>query len=466
MKLQKSLAILLILLSGQTVFSADKAVETKATINGNITTIWGSDIDNESTGFSESIDINFNWDVGGWGDYSSEVSGVNFNKAYGMAFVSGGLIRFKLEDDLVIDNNSGTDLLNIQILFENAWAKIVKDNFYIQLAADGTFYNREAGYNLDYSKDMVRANWAHIGSRIQKSYILDSDDWNTNGDMDAVKNEGSTAGLTLGADFEGYKTYLFVGSPDDMYDNTDNVYDFAWGNEFKPMDKMVISASVYTAINDPQFNPLGFGTAISHSVNLTGKLALEPYLAFDGQFQDDGIDPWATLDSEFAYGLTLKWPGPNGWGYEWLFDGERGTNYGFEANYSKRYSGFTLSGNMVTIDDVVSHNLQASLYEDTTGGLIPDFGGSMLFEVKDLTSDDMIYAYGAHIEYNYFNIVEAFARVENKNASLDEPEIYFGAGFSWLGLPNTTMTLRYDNEKINNTDESKGIVQVICNLDI
>jgi len=451
------------------ITAADKSIGDSASINGNFTTSWGADLDNNSSGFTENIDINFNWDVGGWGDYSSDISGIDFNKAYGMAFVSGGLIRFKLEsdineNDLEIDNNSGRDLLDVQILLENAWAKIILKDFYIQVAADGTFYNREAGYNHDYSRDILRSNWAHIGSRIKQSYILNSDKYNVSGDMDVIKSNGSSAGISFGFNSDNFKTYLSLGSPNDMYNNTENKYDMVWASEMKPFKNIIINTSAYSGVNY-NYQPLGFGSSISYKKEITKPITLEPFVAFDGKFQPKGNNDFGYFNREIAYGLTLSWPGSNGWGYEWLYDESRGTEYGFEANYSKRYSGLTISGNLVTVNDTSTNNLQISLFEEAKDGLIDNLGGSLLFELKDFT-EELQYAYGAYAEYNFYDIFSINSRIENKNSLDENVNIYWGSGISWLDIPNTVFTLRYDNEDITNNTKSYGSIQFIINLSL
>ncbi len=461
--------VLFFSLSLLNLYSADKSINDTAKITGNMTTTWGTDLNTDASGFSEKIDIDFLWDVGEWGDYSSDISDVSFKKAYGMAFVSGGLVRFKIENgddgnDLKMDNNEGNDIMKVQVQLENAWAKVIMNDFYVLLSAAGTNYERQAGYNFNGSRDALRANWAHIGSRLQKSYILNTDDWNVNDDMDAIGTTGPTAGLTFGVDLENFRTYLSIGSENDMTKNIDNEYDFSWSAEWKPVESLVVNSSVISGINYDAI-PLGFGTSLLYDYKLTSTLTFKPFIAFDGKFNYDDNNDYTSIYSETAYGLTLEWPGANGWGQEWLFDNSDGLEYGFEKNWSNRYSGFTVSGNMVNIDNIQFHNIQASLYEETIEGLIPYIGASLLFEMKDITSTDMEYAFGGHIEYNHMNMFNVFTKAERSiddDRSLDD--IYFAAGIDWLSIPNITISLRYDNSSINDLDKDMGQVRLMGNL--
>jgi len=476
--MKKTSIAFLFLLSGVMLFAADKGVGDSATVNASFETIWGVDLNTGYTGFDKAVDIDFEWALGEWSDYSSDISEVSFSKPYGMAFISGGLINFRILDhqdarsgdrerDNIEDNRTKSasgfgDDLEIQIMFENAWSKIIFNPFYVLLEADIQNFDRQNGYNFEKNQDAIRANWAYIGSRIPLSYILDSNDWWKDGETDAIQNEvtnegvkvADTAGVSLGYGGEKLKAAYSIGTQKNWETNEFNRYDMAFDIEVKPVNKLTLNASVVSGINYENF-PVKFGVGSAYEFPLGyTNFNLQPFGGLDAYFSGQGDDAYKYMNTEVAYGVNFTWPGENGWGFEWLSDDDR-----------NRYSGITLSGNTVTIEEETRNNLSITMFEDTVTGLIPDLGSSLLFEIKDLGSADQQLAYGAYVEYLFHGMARPFMKVESKSGDLDG-DIAFSGGTEFLFIPNAGITAKYESQTINDTAADAGLVTVAVKIEL
>ena len=84
--------------------------------------------------------------------------------------------------------------------FEKIWGKVIWDPFYVVLAANDTnFYERHTGWNFPTSNNFIRANWAHMGNRVQGWVSpLNTDPWTLAGNYDTLKTTTGSAGIGVG----------------------------------------------------------------------------------------------------------------------------------------------------------------------------------------------------------------------------------------------------------------------------
>ncbi len=484
MKLNKTviLGALMVFIS-TTVFSIDKIMGTTAQLNANFTTTFGADLDTQDMGFEENLNLGILWQVGGYETQSTPAPEDDF--PFGEAVVTGGIVKLKFENLTITDQGDTNKATSFtpDIWFENAYARLVLNNYYMQIFKDydgSAGHNSKVGFNFDTSLSSIGSNWAHIGPRVNKSYLFGGEQWEIQEGMDNVKDSKNEAGIAVGMDLENFRTYVAVGSDKGMEDNVDNQFDFSLAAEYKPLAEVTVLAGATTGINykngDDNTIPLGFGGSAEYGYVLTDTIKLKPFVAFDGLFVADGDDSFAGMNKEIAYGITIEWPGHAGYGYEWLQDSTKGKTYGAGEGEGHRYPGASIAGiSIETGEDDFMHNFHMSVYEESVGGIIPNLGGSLIFEIKDVTdttTEGIKLAYGVYTEYDLMGYYVPFVQSSCEDILIDDSDdlvVELSVGIKIKTLANTEIQLRYDNDVINaigksGESESRGQVRAMVNI--
>ncbi|HQL33991.1 MAG TPA: hypothetical protein PK969_12110 [Treponemataceae bacterium] len=459
----------LAILAGSMVFAAEslfdenlptqtKKISTSIDFKPKLGVEWGYDFDRNQSGFKEIVNLDLEWEILPYQDYASDSSGIEYGDPYGLAMFSGGHLMLKIHDedgDLSATTNPAFQPV-LELNYEKIWGKIVWDPFYILVAAnENNFYTRHTGWSFATANSRPRANWAHIGYRVQGwSSSVNSDAWGIAGVGDAVNTVGGEAGLGLGFIGNTTETLFMVTSPLSWEyinasnpGNVDNKYDFGLSAESNPIGDLMVRGSAVTGINYDVL-PLGLSGALGYRFDITNTLAFMPHTAMDIAFsgtEDKPLDNWKT---ENSFGFDVIWPGSNGWGDNPLLDME-----------SNIFAGFTLDGSVVMSKGADPKiNMVASMHEDNSGGLVQNLGTTFVFELADITGDKPVNTFGFYADYNIWNQFRPYGRFLKTTDSSVKKNITGELGLEMTMIPNTVITFMYKTEDLTAISENKGIL--------
>ncbi len=450
--------------------------------------IWGYDFDRKESGFHEVVDLDVEWEILPYKDYATDTSDLEYGLPYGLVMFSGGHLVLKMQDqtgDMAVHGTGGTTAKKIEpylsLNFEKIWGKVIWDPFYVVLAANDTnFYERHTGWNFPTSNNFIRANWAHMGNRVQGWVSpLNTDPWTLAGNYDTLKTTTGSAGIGVGYVANVTEVLFQVGSNDVNFDsdnffgdhnptgtNKDNAYAFGLSVESNPIGDLQVRASSYTGINYKSptglnNTPLGFSGMVGWRYDITNTISFTPHTAMDVAFARVDDDPFGTYRTENSFGFDIVWPGSNGWGDNPLINKE--TNI---------FAGLTVDAIVWTkeFEDPTMH-FSVSLHEDNAGGLIPNLGTTFVYEIKNLIAPsvegDPQMFYGVFVDYNLWNQFRPYTRINrttsNAGTKADEANrlpLQTEIGLEITVIPHTIITLKYQSADfidVVQKSDSKGL---------
>ncbi len=432
-------------------YSVQEEANTAVKVEFELGTIWGYDIQEEQSGFKEIIDLDFTFIINPFTKYKSDLDPEDYDGPYGIAEVSGGSVELDIKDEAG-DKQSYSDTL-VSINYELIFGKIVFDPFYLLVAASsaGNHYDRNSGWNFSRGSSRIRSNIAHIDYNVPWSGIVSPAPWSGTGPSDTIDNEGAESMLGLGYIIGSTEMMVQIGTPYDWEENVDNHYDVGFQLESNPVGNLIVKSHVFSGMNYDTL-PLNFSLGAGYYQELTDVYSLVPFIGFDGTFEEDEEPALDVFKSETSIGLSLRWPGGLGWGYEPLNDRD------FD-----RFSGLTVGSSILNQEGEDPRiSLAVTSYEETNGGLIPNLGTSLVFEIYDLTdykSTDRDYiktSYGVYIDYNIKDMLKPYTRVKKVEGKDDSP-LDFEIGAEFTLIPNTIITVSYETENLLQVEDNKGL---------
>jgi len=428
-------------------------ISTSISFKPKMGVIWGYDALTEQSGFKEVIDLDLEWEILPYRDWATDTSDQEYGLPYGMVMYSGGHMMFKIQNqsgDLgATDKPKDHDIVPyLSINYEKLWGKIVWDPFYLLLAAsEKNFYTRMTGWTFPTSNDKVRANWAHIGSRVQNWVsAFNQDTWNLAG----YYNQGGAetlggAGMGLGYITGSTEVLAMVASPSDWTANSKNVYDYGISLESNPIGDLMVRASGLSGVNYKN-QPLAFSGSAGYRFDITNTIAIMPHTAMDFVFKPVLNDPFASYKTENSFGFDVSWPGANGWADNPLMDQE-----------SNMYAGLTVDGSVVTTKfEDPSYAMAISMHEDTDGGLVPNLGVTLVYELGQIEKigtdekDFVVNCYGVYVDYSIWNQFRPYTRLKKIGGAYGDP-LQAEIGFEVTVIPHTSITFKYNTNDIKDT---------------
>lgn len=194
--------------------------------------------------------------------------------------------------------------------------------------------------------------------------------------QDLVKSSKANLGIS-GSIGLGYRNDILdisiqVASKDTWKKNTENAWVLGSAINVKPIENLVIDGNILSTINYSKVENFvdftQFGISTDYQINLSDTYVLKPYIGFDGMIKDN------TFTYEVGGGLTFHWRGPD---YKITHDTLNIWNL-------KMPVGASIAAN---IDELGQVNLMLSVLEDSAaGGLIPNLGGFIQFEMRNATA--------------------------------------------------------------------------------
>ncbi|HKL71933.1 MAG TPA: hypothetical protein VJ855_04680 [Marinilabiliaceae bacterium] len=451
--------------SAETLFDENlptqtKKITTSIDFKPKLGVEWGYDFQRNQSGFKEIIDIDMKWEIVPFQDFSTDTSGIEYGDPYGLVMLSGGHFMINIKDqsgDLsASDGSGGNNLVPVfSINYEKIWGKIVLDPFYVLVAAnEKNFYNRHSGWSFNTANSRPRANWAHIGSRVQGwQSSFNSSLWEIAGAGDQVKTEGGEAGLGFGYIGNTTETLFMITSPLTWEyvsaanpGNKDNKYDFGLSAESNPVGNLMVQASAVSGLNY-EVLPLGLSASLGYRFDITNTLAIMPHTAMDIAFNGTKSDPLDSWKMENSFGFDIIWPGTTGWGDNPLAN--------METNI---YAGLTVDGSVVTLKGKEpSVNMAISLHEDNSGGLIQNLGTTLVFELANITGEKPKNTYGVYVDYNIWNQFKPYGRFLKTIDSSVAKNVTGEVGLEMTVIPSTVITLMYKTKDVTTISDNKGV---------
>lgn len=454
-------------------------IKPSITFKPKLGVIWGYDFDRGESGFHEVVDLDVEWEILPYKDYSTDTEDLEYGLPYGMVMFSGGHFVLKMQDqsgDMAVDGTGGATAKQIypyfSLNFEKIWGKVIWEPFYVIVAANDTnFYERHTGWNFATSNNFIRANWAHMGNRVQGwQSPLNDNLWTLANKYDTLNTTTGSAGIGVGyvasvtevlfqvgsTDINFDSDHFFNGAPAAQGTNKDNAYAFGLSVESNPIGDLQVRASTYTGINYKSptgldNTPLGFSGMLGWRYDITNTLSFTPHTAMDIAFSRVDEDPFGTYRTENSFGFDIVWPGSTGWGDNPLINKE--TNI---------YAGLTVDSiiTMQEFEDPTMH-LSVSLHEDNAGGLVPNLGTTFVYEIKNLITPDPVEGaekdkpqmfYGVYVDYNLWNQFRPYARIKKTttNAAITAEDakrlpLQTELGVEITYIPHTIITLKYQS---------------------
>ena len=170
--------------------------------------------------------------------------------------------------------------------------------------------------------------------------------------------------------------------------NPENAWVLGTSAKVKPIENLEIHGNLLSTINyDKVTNFVDFtqfGISTDYQINFSDKYVLKPYIGFDGMIKNN------LFTYEIGGGVTFHWRGAD---YKITHDTLNIWNL-------KMPVGASLAAN---IDNDGQINLMLSVLEDSAaGGLVPNFGGFIQFEMRNLTAannKDARIGFASQIDY-------------------------------------------------------------------
>lgn len=455
-------------------------VTTSIAFKPKLGVVWGYDFDNKISGFQEIVNLDMEWEILPYKDYTTDSSGVEYGNPYGLVMFSGGHFMLKVQDqkgDLTSVGGSGGGQIDpyLTLNFEKIWGKVIWDPFYLVVAANETnFYERHTGWSFPTANNFVRANWAHMGNRVQGwTSPANTDSFTLTTMYDRVGGTTGAAGLGLGAIFDTTEILLQVATTSLNFDrymtnktsyegegiigNKDNIYDFGLSLESNPIGDLQVRASAFTGVNY-KTTPLGFSGMLGYRYDITNTISFVPHTAMDISFRPKNGDDFGSYITENTFGFDIGWPGSTGWADNPLLNKE--TNI---------FAGLTVDGSVVMTEfKKPEMSMAVSLHEDGAGGLIQNLGVTLVYENRWLvhpTLDAQQY-YGVYVDYNIWNQFRPYGRfIQTEGQIVDNGAIVTEIGLEVTIIPSTVITLKYqtrDLEKAVTNKDELGLFTTSC----
>ena len=154
--------------------------------------------------------------------------------------------------------------------------------------------------------------------------------------------------------------------------NTENAWVLGGSGNIKPIENLEINGNILSTINYNKVQNFAdftqFGVSTDYQINCSENLVLKPYIGFDGLLKNN------IFNYEIGGGLTLHWRGPD---YKISYDTLNIWNLKIPV-------GASIALNMDNNNEL---NLMISVLEDSAkGGLIPNLGGFIQFEMRNATA--------------------------------------------------------------------------------
>jgi len=421
---------------------------------------WEYDLQNNQSGFTELIDLDLVWEIAPYKDHITDSSDVEWGNPYGVTMFSGGHLLMKIENvpgGMNASDGEGDYTMEpvFSLNYERLWGKIVFDPFYLLVAANShNHYNRVTGFSFAAANNMPRADWAHLGYRVQKwagAVNNVSDFYTIGGNANTVSASSANEGA-LGLGFITGPTEIFAQvSSKQMQSNPDNEYEASLAVESNPVGNLILKASVFGGINYATYSdmPLALSFDMGYRFDLSQALAFVPHTAMDVRFVGTNDAPFSETETENVVGLSLDWPGTSGWGDNPLADAE-----------SNVFSGISVEASITNRPsfDVPVINLVASMHEDTSGGLIPNLGTTWVYEMANIQdSDKLKNTYGVYLDYNIWDQYKPYTRIKKVQDSPIYKEVAGEFGLEITTIPSTVFKLIYESPDISKLSDNKGV---------
>lgn len=413
---------------------------------------WAYDFDTEQSGLKEIIDLDFKYFMNPFTIYKSNIDGIDYDAPYGVVEVAGGEVFFEIDDEI---GDQTTHSVDVKINYELIYGKIVFDPFYLLVASSnkGNHYTRNNGWSFSRSTSGIRNDIAHLDYMVPWDG-MNTGQWAITGGANTVSDVSSTSVFGLGYIFGTSEIIFQLASEYDWETNENNEYEYGFMLESNPVGNLTVKAQAHSGINYDVM-PVDFAVGAGYRFDLTDSIAFIPFVGFDGMFIGDkeADDPFDAFNSETSIGAQLTWPGGTGWGYEPLND--KDTN---------RFSGIAAGLDIFNQDGKdPMFNVSISAFEETSGGLIPMLGTSLILEFSDITDyngtdrDYIKTAFGLYLDYNIKDMVKPFVRAK-KTSGKDDGAIDFESGIEYIAIPNTVITVGYDSDDLNDFENNKGLL--------
>jgi len=291
------------------------------------------------------------------------------------------------------------------VYMPNMRAGIVWGDWLLQLAAAGVL-DFDNPWNRAYERSYERmsADWAYLDTRVQyrrpsvEQYLTDlkasppseTNYWSydtTPNPFDQLNTDFSSQsahGGLVGLEYSG-KAMAARLKLNTRYTLTDlpagqsNGIGVGTDVSFTPVRGLVSTSSVvsrWNYVGEASPNKVGLGSKLAYEVPAPGLkgLSLMPMVGYDTAF---GVTGDKTMAQEASAAFTVKWPGTEGWAYDYLRD-RTGTVY----------SGLTFAYKLLQTDVAqpgVSQEVLVTLFEDQGDeGLVKGLGSEIVVEGHDV----------------------------------------------------------------------------------
>lgn len=414
----------------------------------------GYDLETNQFGTQEIVDLDFVYVINPFGIYKSDMSGVQYGDVYGVAEVWGAEVELNILDQEGDKETISTTDQKLTINYENIYGKIVFDPFYLMVASSrkGNHYDRNNGWTFAKKTSRIGANIAHIGYDVPWKGTVNTDFWTAMGTADSQDNYGTESSLGLGMIFGMTEMMFQVGTPFTWEENENNMVDVGFILESNPVGNLTVQAQAFKPFNNEEDESIYFSLGTGYYEDLNENYNIQPFIGFDGNYDlsEETADD-ERFFSETSIGISLRWNGASGWGYEPLNDAK-----------CNRFSGVTLGSSIKgkpNKDPEVA--VVITSFEETDAGLIPNLGYSLVFEMLDVTDTKalgyMITSLGLYTEYNVKDMVTPYLRAIQLNQEADKI-IDFEIGVKYVAIPNTIITVSYETDDIMNVGDNKGLL--------
>lgn len=294
------------------------------------------------------------------------------------------------------------------LYLQNVRSGILWGDWIIQLGAGGTDSFWDPWHRESTGYGQMASSWAYLDTRVQyqrplipvvvKTPSVETNYWayDTKADSEATGvDELSTSfpGAMVGIQYVGPELSAMwkiatnntwqTASPNGLSSGLDVSYTPAASLKgFRVLSSVVVGLDQGASHDEGTVSggvKVGYDLALPRSsVKIS---SVEPYVGFDLLKPFTGPAP---TSAEASLGLTLHWPGMNGWGFDYL--------QGLEGRSGNVYSGATLAlktfAPNVDASENLKHSAQLTWYNDSDGGLINNIGSELVAQWKDFANAD------------------------------------------------------------------------------
>jgi hypothetical protein len=304
------------------------------------------------------------------------------------------------------------------LYLQNVRSGILWGDWILQLGVGGTDSFWDPWHRESVSYSQMASSWAYLDTRVQYQRgliptLVKDRTQNPTGTPDETgywayddQTKSATTGVDeLSALFPGPLVGLQYAGPEFsamIKAGTSYGFDSTAVTESKPNGASVGLDYAFTPTSAKGFRVLGSVVAgfnqisplLQHSVSGGVKVgydlplprsavkisSVEPYAGVDVQTPVITAGPTAM---EASAGVTLHWPGMNGWGFDYL--------QGNDGRTGNVYSGATIAYKAYLKDvsvSAVKHSVQVTWYNDEDGGIVNNLGSELAAQWFDLANPD------------------------------------------------------------------------------